>query len=151
MITDEFRRQVQTLRDEGKSWPEVSRITGRPQRTCHRALETTERICDHRGCDLPVPSTTARLCKRHAWLKQHSKPGRGERQQQVLAVVRRHGLASAEQIRNETGLDSTNLGHVTGRLVHFGLLERPVRGHYRIPGPNTDGTKCATSGRMVVR
>jgi Homeodomain-like domain len=137
ILTDDFREEVQALRDEGWTWPEVAELTGRSKRTCQRAIERPERICAHHGCR-ETTTWNGRLCPAHAKLAMRNKPGHGPRQQQVMRQVRRHGFLSSEQLRNLTGLDSTSLGQVTTRLVRLGLLERPMMGYYRLPTNDHD-------------
>lgn len=134
MITDEFREQVRELRAQGLSWAKVSKVTGRPQRTCHRALEVPNKPCAHRDCDEPRLLSGV-YCSMHAKLKMRNKPGEGERQKQVMRIMRKHGHLTSEELRTLTGLDSSNLGQIMGRLVQLGLVERPTQGHYTMPRP----------------
>lgn len=134
MITDEFRVEVQALRDQGLSWPQVSKRVHRPQRTCQRALEMPLRICGRPGCD-ELATPNGRLCPTHAKLKMRNKPGSGPSQEKVMRVMRKLGHASSEELRALTGLDSSNLGQITGRLVQLGMLDRPIRGHFTMPRP----------------
>ena len=134
MITDEFKAQVQAARDDGLSWPKVAKRVGRPVRTCQRALHVGQprAVCAHRGCaEQATPS--GRLCPEHARLAMRNRPGHGERQEQVMRLIRKHGLLTSEQIRNLTGLNSDNVGQITNRLVRLGLLARPNRGVFTLP------------------
>ena len=132
MITDELRQQVADLREQGKSWAEVSRIVQRPKRTCQRAVKEPDQLCAHRGCP-QARLLSGVYCSTHAKLRMRNKPGQGERQQQVMKVMRRLGHASSEQLRQQTGMNSDSLGQVTARLVKLGLIERPTQGHYTLP------------------
>ncbi len=64
-----------------------------------------------------------------------NKPGQGPEQVKVMRVMRKLGHASSEELRTMTGLGSTNLGQILGRLVQLGMLERPMKGHYTMPRP----------------
>ena len=132
MITDELRQQVRALRDLGKTWPEVSRAVGRPKRTCQRAIEEPDQLCAHRGCP-QVRLLSGVYCSGHAKLRMRNKPGQGERQQQVMRIMRKLGHASSEELRTLTGLNASSLGQITGRLVRLGLIERPMKGHFTMP------------------
>lgn len=132
MITDEFRARVRALREQGKSWPEVSRAVGRPKRTCQRAIEEPDQLCAHRDCT-EIRLTSGVYCTTHAKLAMRNRPGGGERQREVMRVMRRLGHATSEELRQATGMDTMNLSQVTSRLVNLGLLERPMKGHYTMP------------------
>jgi hypothetical protein len=138
VISQEFAAEVQELRDEGWTWPEIAELTGRPQRTCQRAVGVghPERRCAQRGCDEPALHS-GRYCSTHARLKMRNKPGHGERQQQVMRVMHKHGCLRVEQIRQMTGMDSMGVGQVLSRLVKLGLLERPNSGIYMLPRKDT--------------
>lgn len=135
MITDEFRARVRNLRDQGKSWPQVSRLTGRPQRTCQRALEVPVRVCSHHGCNQPTEAVNGKLCPEHRKRAMRNKPGQGPEQQRVMRIMRKLGHASSEELREFTGLDSSSLGQIMTRLVRLGMIERPMKGHYVMPRP----------------
>lgn len=134
MITDEFRQQVLELREQGKSWPEVSRALGRPKRTCQRAGAPQIRLCKHRGCE-QVALASGLYCTEHAKARMHNNPGQGDRQQQVMRLLRKHGHLTSEQLRQMTGIGSSSLGQITGRLARLGLIERPLMGHFTMPRP----------------
>jgi hypothetical protein len=138
VISDEFAAEVQELRDEGWTWPEISELTGKPQRTCQRAIGVghPEKRCAHKGCDEPALHS-GRYCSPHARLKMRYRPGQGIKQQEVMRVMRRHGVLRVEQIRQMTGQDVSGVGQVLGRLVKLGLLERPNMGIYKLPSKDT--------------
>ena len=138
MITAKFAAEVQELRDEGWTWPEIAELTGKPQRTCQRAIGVghPEKRCAHKGCDEPALHS-GRYCSTHARMKMRNKPGQGDRQQQVMRVMRRHGVLRVEQIRQMTGMDPSGVGQVLKRLVGLGLLERPNMGIYTLPRKDT--------------
>jgi len=128
-----FRKEVTKLRDEGWSWAEVAELTGRPMRTCKRALDGRKK-CARRGCP-DQALLSGQFCTEHARKAMRNKPGQGERQQEVLRLLRKHGHMTSEQLRQATGIDAVRLGQVTKRLVRLGLIERPMRGHYTMPRP----------------
>lgn len=136
MITDEFREQVRELRAQGLSWPKLSKVVGRPQRTCQRALEAPPaRLCAHKDCEEVVTTLNGKLCPEHKKKAMRNKPGEGYQQQQMMRIMRKLGHATSEELRTLSGLDSMSLGQVMGRLVQLGLVERPVQGHYVMPRP----------------
>lgn len=134
MIRGDFAAEVLGLREQGMTWPQVSKATGRPQRTCQRAIgvgQPAKRCAEH-GCAEPA-LRSGRYCDSHARQKMRFGPGRGVRQIEVMRIMRRKGFASSEELRSMTGMNSDSLGQVLGRLVRLGMLERPMMGHYRIP------------------
>jgi hypothetical protein len=133
-MTDEFREQVRELRAQGLSWSKVSKAVGRPQRTCQRAAQPSVIPCAHDGCETPR-LTSGQYCTVHARQRMAHKPGHGERQLQVMRVMRKLGHATSEELRTATGLDTANLGQIMGRLVQLGLVERPIQGHFTMPRP----------------
>lgn len=136
MITDEFREQVRELRAQGLSWPKVSKVVGRPQRTCQRALELPPaRLCAHKDCDEIVTTLNGKLCPEHAKKAMRNKPGEGPEQVKVMRIMRKLGHATSEELRTLTGHSPDGLGQIMGRLVQLGLVERPSKGHYVMPRP----------------
>lgn len=130
MITAELIEQVRELREQGHSWPQVSKIVGRPQRTCQRAFYDRP-DCARQGCRRPALAS-GRFCTEHAKLAMRNKPGEGFRQREVMRLMRKHGMLTSERLRGMTGLRPDALGGILSRLVALGLLERPLQGHYRL-------------------
>ena len=128
-----FRAEVTKLRDEGWTWAEVAELTGRPVRTCKRALDGRKKCARH-GCTEQA-LLSGQFCVEHAKKAMRNKPGQGERQQEVLRALRKHGYMTSEQLRQATGIDSVRLSQITKRLVKLGLIERPMMGHYTMPRP----------------
>lgn len=151
MITPEFKTKVEALRAEGKSWPQISKIVGRPQRTCQRAVGMKPKLCKEANCDL-VATPSGNYCRKHGISRMVSnKAGEGPRQQEVLKLIQNHGFLSAEQLRVLTDLNATHLNQVTGRLLNLGLIERPVRGYYSVPRPHVCYTGNEGTGSVPVK
>lgn len=131
---ERFAAEVTRLRDEGWTWPEISELTGRSERTCKRALDGPK-PCKHRGC--PNDRLLSGLyCTEHAKAAMRNKPGQGDRQQQVLRLMRKHGYLTSAQLQQMTGLQADHVSQITGRLLRLGLIERPMPGHYTMPRPD---------------
>lgn len=133
IITVEFKAEVQTLRAEGWTWPEIAEILGCAQRTCQRALAVQrQKKCARCDCDEQAVSN-GKFCVEHGRAAMNNRAGEGTNQRQVLRLLKRHGLLTTEQLRNLTSLNSDSLGQVMTRLVKLGLVERPIRSYYRLP------------------
>lgn len=135
MITEEFQAEVLRLREQGLNWAEISRALGRPKRTCQRAagVGVSAGYCAEDGCDGRAVRS-GRYCREHGTKRmKRTAPGEGPKQLVVMKLMRKHGMLTFEQLRLMTGFNSDILGRVLGRLLELGLIERPVRAHYRMP------------------